>query len=48
VQPVTPGCETSGAFWVKYPYPLVVLEIEARLEAADHVYYGEEVPSLLR
>jgi DNA-binding NarL/FixJ family response regulator len=22
----------------------VVLEIEARLEAADHVYYGEEVP----
>jgi len=44
VQPVTPGCETSGAFWVKYPYPLVVLEIEARLEAADHVYYGEEVP----
>lgn len=44
VQPVRPGCETSGAFWVKYPYPLVVLEIEARLEAADHVYYGEEVP----
>jgi hypothetical protein len=44
VQPVTPGCETSGAFWVKYPYPLVVLEIEARLEAEDHVYYGEEVP----
>jgi hypothetical protein len=44
VQPVTPGCEASGAFWVKYPYSLVVLEIEARLEAADHVYYGEEVP----
>jgi hypothetical protein len=44
VQPVTPGCETSGAFWVNYPYPLVVLEIEVRLEAADHVYYGEEVP----
>ena len=44
VQPVTPGCETSGTFWVNYPYPLVVLEIEAMLEAADHVYYGEEVP----
>ena len=44
VQPVTPGCEASGAFWVKYPYSLVVLEIEVRLEAADHVYYGEEVP----
>jgi hypothetical protein len=43
VQPVTPGCETSGVFWVKYPYSLVVLEIEVRLEAADHVYYGEEV-----
>jgi hypothetical protein len=44
LQPVTPGCVPSGAFWVEYPYPLVVLEIEARLEAADRVYYGEEVP----
>jgi hypothetical protein len=47
LQPVTPGCEPSGAFWVEYPYPLVVLEIEARLEAADrvyHGYFGEEVP----
>ena len=45
VQAATASPDTSGSFWIKCPYPLVVLEIEARLEAADHVYYGEEVPA---
>jgi hypothetical protein len=45
VRPTTPGFETSGSFWIKCPYPLVVLKIEARLKAAGYVWYGKEEPA---
>jgi DNA-binding NarL/FixJ family response regulator len=41
VQPATPGWEASGSFWVKYPHPLIILKIEARLKAAGYTCYGE-------
>jgi DNA-binding NarL/FixJ family response regulator len=41
VQPPTPGWEASGSFWVKYPHPLMILKIEARLKAAGYTCYGE-------
>ncbi len=41
MQPSTPGCEASGSFWVKYPLPLMVRKIEARLKAAGYTCYGE-------
>ena len=44
VQPTTLGCEPSGSFWVKYPYPLAVLKIEEKLEAAGYVCYVEAGP----
>jgi LysM domain len=44
VRPLTPGCEASGSFWLKYPLPLVVLKIEAALKAAGYACYGEGVP----
>ncbi len=45
VRPTIPGFETSGSFWVKCPYPLVVHKIEARLKAAGYVWHGEEEPA---
>jgi hypothetical protein len=44
VQPTTLGCEPLGSFWVKYPYPLAVLKIEEKLEAAGYVCYVEAGP----
>jgi hypothetical protein len=44
VQPTTLGCEPWGSFWVKYPYPLAVLKIEEKLEAAGYVCYVEAGP----
>jgi hypothetical protein len=41
VQPTTLGCEPSGSFWVKYPYPLAVLKIEEKLEVAGYVCHVE-------
>ena len=43
-QPAKLGFETPGLVWVKCPFPLVALGLEAELKAAGHVYCGQEAP----
>ncbi len=44
VRPAKLGFETSSLIWVKCPFPLVALGLEAGLKAAGHVYCGQEAP----
>jgi DNA-binding NarL/FixJ family response regulator len=44
-QPTKPGSETPGLIWVKCPYPVVSLGLEAGLEASGCVHCREEEDS---